>query len=316
MLRQTPRGVRRAGRLRVVDGLRRRAGRPRAAGPARRGPADGRHRPRHPPPRPDDVRAHPRRAAARGDRRRTPGRRRAGTSPSPTRSRSCRRRPSTSWRSCASCRPRSRPESSRERARRAGRDPGRHRRRRAGRARALPPADGSGGSTASCSSSATASTSSTASAPACSSTRPSSCCASLGLADRLDRESLPHRGIQLAFDGRRHHIDFVELIGRSITVYGQQEVVKDLIAARLAAGDPIVFEALDVEPVDVDTDKPVIRYRHRRRAARAALPGRRRLRRLPRRVPRRSCPTAGRPSGSTRSPGSGSSPRPPRRRTS
>jgi p-hydroxybenzoate 3-monooxygenase len=85
---------------------------------------------------------------------------------------------------------------------------------------------------------------------------------SLGLADRLDREALPHRGVQLAFEGRRHHIDFVDLVGRSITVYGQQEVVKDLIAARLAAGDPIVFEALDVEPVDVGSDKPLIRYRH------------------------------------------------------
>jgi p-hydroxybenzoate 3-monooxygenase len=85
---------------------------------------------------------------------------------------------------------------------------------------------------------------------------------SLGLADRLDREGLPHRGVQLAFEGRRHHIDFVDLVGRSITVYGQQEVVKDLIAARLAAGDPIVFEALDVEPVDVDTDKPIVRYVH------------------------------------------------------
>jgi p-hydroxybenzoate 3-monooxygenase len=85
---------------------------------------------------------------------------------------------------------------------------------------------------------------------------------SLGAADRLDRESLPHRGIQIAFEGRRHHLDFLELVGQSITVYGQQEVVKDLIAARLAAGDPIVFEALDVEPVDVDTDKPLIRYTH------------------------------------------------------
>jgi p-hydroxybenzoate 3-monooxygenase len=85
---------------------------------------------------------------------------------------------------------------------------------------------------------------------------------SLGLAERLDRESLPHRGIHLAFGGRRHHIDFLDLVGRSITVYGQQEVVKDLIAARLAAGDPIVFEALDVAAVDVDTDKPLLRYRH------------------------------------------------------
>jgi p-hydroxybenzoate 3-monooxygenase len=83
----------------------------------------------------------------------------------------------------------------------------------------------------------------------------------LGVADRLDREGMEHTGVQLAFEGRRHHIDFVELTGRAITVYGQQEVVKDLIAARLAAGGEIVFEALDVEPIDVTADRPGVRYR-------------------------------------------------------
>ncbi len=91
---------------------------------------------------------------------------------------------------------------------------------------------------------------------------------SLGLANRLERDGLAHRGIELAFNGRRHRLDFVDLVGTSITVYGQQEVVKDLIAARLAAGDPIVFEALDVTleglaaPNDLDGDRPVVRYRH------------------------------------------------------
>jgi p-hydroxybenzoate 3-monooxygenase len=84
---------------------------------------------------------------------------------------------------------------------------------------------------------------------------------SLGLAERLDREGLAHRGIELAFEGRRHRIDFLDLTGRSITVYGQQEVVKDLIAARLATGGEIVFEALDVAPAGVTTDQPVVRYR-------------------------------------------------------
>jgi p-hydroxybenzoate 3-monooxygenase len=82
----------------------------------------------------------------------------------------------------------------------------------------------------------------------------------LGLASRLDREGLTHRGIQLAVDGVRHRIDFVELTGRAITVYGQQEVVKDLIAARLAAGGPIVFDALDVAPCDVAGERPTVRY--------------------------------------------------------
>jgi p-hydroxybenzoate 3-monooxygenase len=85
---------------------------------------------------------------------------------------------------------------------------------------------------------------------------------SLGVAERLDREGLAHRGIQLAVDGVRHHIDFVELTGRSITVYGQREVVRDLVAARLTAGGEIVFEALDVTPEDIDTDRPSVRYRH------------------------------------------------------
>ena len=84
----------------------------------------------------------------------------------------------------------------------------------------------------------------------------------LGVAARLDREGLAHHGVQLAFEGHRHHIDFVELTGRSITVYGQQEIVKDLIAARLAHGGEIVFDALDVEPVDVTSDRPGVRYLH------------------------------------------------------
>ena len=55
-----------------------------------------------------------------------------------------------------------------------------------------------------------------------------------------------HHGVQIAVDGHRHRIDFVELTGKSITVYGQQEVVKDLIAARLATGAPILFDVVEV----------------------------------------------------------------------
>lgn len=64
-----------------------------------------------------------------------------------------------------------------------------------------------------------------------------------GVGARMDRESLVHRGIYLQFDGGRHRVDFEELTGRGILVYGQQEVVKDLIAARIASGAPIYFEA-------------------------------------------------------------------------
>jgi p-hydroxybenzoate 3-monooxygenase len=82
----------------------------------------------------------------------------------------------------------------------------------------------------------------------------------LGLAERLDREGLAHRGIELAFEGRRHRLDFNELVGHSITVYGQQEVVKDLIAARLAAGGPIVFGVDEVTIDGVDGDRPTVGY--------------------------------------------------------
>jgi p-hydroxybenzoate 3-monooxygenase len=80
-----------------------------------------------------------------------------------------------------------------------------------------------------------------------------------GLGDRLLREGLRHDGIELRFDGEGHRIDFAELTdGRSITVYGQQEVVKDLIAARVAAGGAVLFEVSSVEVHGVDTDRPSI----------------------------------------------------------
>jgi p-hydroxybenzoate 3-monooxygenase len=57
----------------------------------------------------------------------------------------------------------------------------------------------------------------------------------VGLADRLDKEGQEHRGIYLQWPHERHHLDFVDLTGRSVTVYGQTEVQKDLVAARTAA---------------------------------------------------------------------------------
>lgn len=83
-----------------------------------------------------------------------------------------------------------------------------------------------------------------------------------GVGERMRRESLTHRGIALRFSGRSHRIDFVDLTGgRAVTVYGQQEVVKDLIAARLAAGGQIVFEASIVSVHDLDGTAPAIRFR-------------------------------------------------------
>jgi p-hydroxybenzoate 3-monooxygenase len=81
---------------------------------------------------------------------------------------------------------------------------------------------------------------------------------SLGLAGRLHREGMVHHGIELRFGGEGHRIPLSELSGgREITVYGQQEVVKDMIAARLQAGGEILFEA---EVTGVDAERPAIRF--------------------------------------------------------
>lgn len=84
-----------------------------------------------------------------------------------------------------------------------------------------------------------------------------------GVGDRLHREGLVHEGLELRFSGAGHRIDLAELTGgRTITVYGQQEVVKDLVAARLAAGGEILFEVDDVRVEGFTSDAPVVRFRH------------------------------------------------------
>jgi p-hydroxybenzoate 3-monooxygenase len=82
-----------------------------------------------------------------------------------------------------------------------------------------------------------------------------------GLGERMDREGLVHSGISLRFEGHDHRIAFDELTGGStITVYGQQEVVKDLIAARVAGGARLHFEVADVSVHDVGSSTPKLRY--------------------------------------------------------
>jgi p-hydroxybenzoate 3-monooxygenase len=81
-----------------------------------------------------------------------------------------------------------------------------------------------------------------------------------GLAGRLDREGLEHGGIYLQFAGERHHIDFRTLTGRTVTVYAQTEVVKDLIAARLAAGGQLEFDVSGTGVAALGTGSPVLRY--------------------------------------------------------
>jgi p-hydroxybenzoate 3-monooxygenase len=83
-----------------------------------------------------------------------------------------------------------------------------------------------------------------------------------GVGERMRREGLVHRGIELRFGGAGHRIDFPQLVGgRSITVYGQQEVVKDLIAARLAAGGQLRFGIGDVAVHDLESEAPRISFR-------------------------------------------------------
>jgi p-hydroxybenzoate 3-monooxygenase len=78
----------------------------------------------------------------------------------------------------------------------------------------------------------------------------------------MQREGLVHQGIEIRFDGTGHRIALSDLTGgRAITIYGQQELVKDLIAARLASGGVIEFEVEDVRLEGIDGDAPQVRYR-------------------------------------------------------
>jgi p-hydroxybenzoate 3-monooxygenase len=81
-----------------------------------------------------------------------------------------------------------------------------------------------------------------------------------GCGSRMRREGLVHEGIEIAFGGIRHRIDFKALTGKTVLVYGQTEVTRDLMEARETAGAPIVYEALDASISDVETSHPRVRY--------------------------------------------------------
>jgi p-hydroxybenzoate 3-monooxygenase len=84
-----------------------------------------------------------------------------------------------------------------------------------------------------------------------------------GVGARMAREGLRHEGFEVALNGARERVDLAGLAGgKVVTVYGQTEITKDLIAARLEAGGTIVFEAHDVTPQDVDGDEPVLSFVH------------------------------------------------------
>ncbi|HYN61499.1 MAG TPA: 4-hydroxybenzoate 3-monooxygenase [Rubrivivax sp.] len=84
--------------------------------------------------------------------------------------------------------------------------------------------------------------------------------AEAGVDARLRAEGLPHDGFDMCFGGQRHRIDLFGLTGRRVTVYGQTEVTHDLMDARTAQGQPVVYEAQDVSVHDFDGHAPRVRY--------------------------------------------------------
>lgn len=84
----------------------------------------------------------------------------------------------------------------------------------------------------------------------------------VGLADRLLAQRMVHGGLELLFEGAGHRIDLTRLAGQEITIYGQHELVKDLVAARLATGAPLLFSAPAVAVSDLDTEAPVVHFVH------------------------------------------------------
>ena len=83
-----------------------------------------------------------------------------------------------------------------------------------------------------------------------------------GVGERMKREGFRHEGIYLRFRGTSHRIALTELTGRAITVYAQHEVIKDLVAARLAAGGQILFGVKDAALYDLDSSSPKVRFHH------------------------------------------------------
>ena len=81
-----------------------------------------------------------------------------------------------------------------------------------------------------------------------------------GLGARLDREGDQHRGIYLQWPHERHHLDFVDLTGRSVWVYGQTEVQKDLVSARRAVGQQVHYEVAGTALHDLDSERPSVTF--------------------------------------------------------
>jgi p-hydroxybenzoate 3-monooxygenase len=83
-----------------------------------------------------------------------------------------------------------------------------------------------------------------------------------GVGDRMRREGEVHTGIGIQFDGQRHRVDLGELVGKGIVIYGQTEIVKDLIEARLSTGRPLFFEVDDVALSELESERPRLAFTH------------------------------------------------------
>src|SRR5436309_14161238 len=82
----------------------------------------------------------------------------------------------------------------------------------------------------------------------------------VGAGARAHREGLVHHGVEVAFGGARHRIDMHAATGKTLMIYGQTEVTRDLMKARADVGLTTVYEAADVTPHDFDGDHPRLRY--------------------------------------------------------
>jgi p-hydroxybenzoate 3-monooxygenase len=90
--------------------------------------------------------------------------------------------------------------------------------------------------------------------------------ADVGVGERMQRDGMLHWGINIGINGDLHRIDFKQLVNKRVTIYGQQEVVKDLVECRISDGAPLLFEVDDVTVHDLKTQKPKIRFKHDGRA--------------------------------------------------
>jgi p-hydroxybenzoate 3-monooxygenase len=82
-----------------------------------------------------------------------------------------------------------------------------------------------------------------------------------GVSQRMDAEGLPHNGFELALNGRRVHIDLAGLTGgKTVMIYGQTEVTRDLMAAREAVGAQTVYQASDVQLHELKGEQPFVTY--------------------------------------------------------